>query len=70
MDLNDKYCPPFYVIDMPLDKNGDGPEMESPAQMTYEVWDQVTIDLCVCSDKETAFLICDLLNRSSNEKSP
>jgi hypothetical protein len=40
VDLS-KFTPPFQVIPMPLNANGDGPEMNPflVARTTFEVWD-------------------------------
>lgn len=37
------YFPPFMVVPMPVNKDGDGPEMDESlvVETRYEVWDSV-----------------------------
>jgi hypothetical protein len=60
----DELLPPFYVVPMPLNEQGHGPETD-PAEVvvtTWEVWDCLTLAVCTTSDEAIARLIAQRLN--------
>lgn len=40
------FDPPFFVISIPLDEEGRGPEMDNPVRTVWEVWDACCRTLC------------------------
>lgn len=58
------YIGPFYVVTMPVNKEGHGPEMdESKVVVTYyEVWDQSFLSVGSFTTRDRAFAICNVLN--------
>lgn len=58
------YCPPFIVVDMPVDKNGDGPvNFDDADRIIYEVWDATNSTVLSSNDEETMKNIAEILNR-------
>jgi hypothetical protein len=60
----DELSPPFYVIEMPFNERGQGPETD-PAKVvaiSWEVWDQLFLTVCSTGDEATARLIAQRLN--------
>lgn len=60
----DELYPPFFVVEMPLNAEGHGPEMDPTkvAGVDWEVWDQLNLAVCASGDEATARLICQRLN--------
>ncbi len=57
------YAPPFYAIDMPLDKDGGGPaDADKTVRVVWQVWDQLLDVVCECPDEFVSKRISDLLN--------
>ncbi len=58
-----KYCCPFHVIDMPIDKDGAGPaEGDAVVRTVYEVWDAANVTVAECAAPDIADFITNLLN--------
>lgn len=60
----DELCPPFYVVEMPFNEAGQGPEMD-PAKVagtSWEVWDGLFLAVCTAGDEAMARLIAQRLN--------
>jgi len=55
---------PVYVVTMPLNADGEGPEMDETKVINtqYEIWDQLMLAVCVCYDEEIAHRVADALN--------
>jgi len=60
----DELLPPFYVVEMPFNAAGHGPEMD-PAEVVgtaWEIWDGLNLALATANTEEIARLICQRLN--------
>lgn len=54
----------FYVVEMPYNSEGQGPEMD-PSKVVgthYEIWDQILLTCTQFSDKDEADRVCKDLN--------
>ena len=62
--LVDAFSPPFYVIPMPFNALGGGPEMDSAkvVGVSWEIWDDLCLVVCTTGDEVIAKLICQRLN--------
>jgi hypothetical protein len=57
-------CPPFFVIQIMMNEDGQGPEMD-PAKVvstSWEVWDCLNLTICSTNDEALARLIAQRLN--------
>lgn len=64
MNIPKDICPPFYVIPMPLDKDGRGPADESETVRTeYQVWDAVNRTLATFDNYRAAEDVAVILNK-------
>lgn len=61
---------PYYVVDMPINANGTGPEMDpAKVQITlYEVWNGHCLSLGQWPSRALAQLVADALNRRSSDE--
>lgn len=59
-----EYCKPFFVIPMPLNKDGEGPEtnIEKILTTVYEVWDAQNIIVAVYDNEDDANEYAELIN--------
>lgn len=57
-------CPPFYVVPMPINAEGHGPEMDQTkvVKTEYEIWDQLYMTYFICDTKSQAESKCLELN--------
>lgn len=64
MRPTDELYPPFFVVAMPLNAEGHGPEMQPDMVVvtTWEVWDSLNLAVCTTSDEAVARLIAQRLN--------
>ena len=64
MKSTDELYPPFYAVKMPLNADGEGPEMDPNKvfAITWEVWDALNLAVCTTSDEAVAKLIAQRLN--------
>ena len=55
---------PFFVVDMPINADGDGPEMDpAKVQVTlYEIWNGHCLSLGQFADRSLAEFCCAALN--------
>ena len=55
----------FYVTEMPINKYGDGPEMDEKMvkQVLWEIWDTDCALVCTLHNQHTAIKVCADLNR-------
>ncbi len=64
--MNNRWCTPFIVVTMPVDKDGNGPAMMAETVKTaYEVWDGANVTVCECSSNDDARAIAELLNKET-----
>lgn len=62
--LSGELYAPFFVIDMPFNAEGHGPEMDPAkvAGIAWEVWDTLNLTVCTTSNEALARLIAQRLN--------
>ncbi len=62
------FKPPFFVMAMPINERGAGPEMEPEfvAEVLWQVWDQANTTVCWSHDRLVAVHLCELLNREQS----
>jgi hypothetical protein len=60
----DELCPPFYVVPIPINAEGQGPEMDPAKEVgvCWEVWDGLFLAVCTAGDEDIARLIAQRLN--------
>lgn len=54
----------FYVMEMPVNEDGDGPEMEKEKvfQTLWEIWDENCVVVCTLMSQHRANEVCNDLN--------
>lgn len=65
-----EYYKPFMVIPMPVNKNGNGPEMvpDKIVKTVFEIWDSTNQTVAICYNKDMANNITSLLNNNYETK--
>lgn len=65
VDLYPWFSPPFHYIPMPLNADGDGPEMDAGkvTRTEHQVWNGAFLPVATCPSEAAARYIANLLNR-------
>ena len=65
-----KPVPPYFVIDMPLNEAGEGPEMDQSLvrQVVYQIWDSNNVTVKMFKSPRKAQSICNKMNESAGYK--
>jgi len=60
----DELYPPFFVVEVPINAAGQGPEMDPAKEVgvCWEVWDSLNLALCTAGDEAIARLIAQRMN--------
>ena len=63
-----KYSLPVYVMEMPLNADGGGPEMDEDkvVKVTFEVWDMEQQTVCICFNRQDAVDIVSWMNNAKS----